>query len=297
MSFTHTHRATLAATPAQVFAAFTVARQLSHWFAEHVDVATEVGGPYRFWGRHTLDTPTAEQATQQVTQVEPDVMLGFRWEIGGVPTNVTITLAAEGATTKAVLQHAVEGELDRTRARELIDDHWRLAFGNLAAHLAGGGGVVLPDYGDPQPVVRVERTIDAPRRVVFRALTEPALINQWFGSKAAVVEPRTGGQYNLHWKYEIDGRPVDGGPTRILDFAQDERLVLDWPDWRGDASVTGQSISFTLEDAGDGGAGATRLHFLHAGFGRTADLSDFPFGWDWFLGELARVAGETARGT
>jgi uncharacterized protein YndB with AHSA1/START domain len=297
MAFSHTHRATLAATPAQVFAALTEAQQLTRWFAEHVEVGADVGAPYRFWGRHTLDTPTAAQATQQLTQVERDAVLGFRWEMAGVATHVTITLTAEGETTKAVLEHSVDGELDRPRARELIDDHWRLAFGNLAAQLAGGGGVVLPDYGDPQPVVRLVRTIEAPRAVVFRALTEPALINQWFGSKASVVEPRTGGQYHLHWKYEIDGRAVDGGPTRILDYAPDERLVLDWPDWRGDPQVTGQSIRFTLEDAGEGGDGATRLHFLHAGFGRTADLSDFPFGWDWFLGELARVSVETARAT
>lgn len=291
MPFTHTHTATLAATPAQVFAALTEGVQLTRWFAEHAEVGDAVGGAYRFWGRHTLDTPTAEQATQRITRLERDEVLGFDWSIGGVTTNVTITLTSAGIATKAVLQHEVQGELDRPRAKELIDDHWRLAFGNLAAYLAGGAGIALPDYGDPHPVVRLVRTIEAPRALVFRALTEPALINQWFGSKAAVVEPRKGGQYNLHWKYEIDGRPVEGGPTRILDYEQDSRLVLDWPDWRGDSSVTGQSITFELEDAGD----ATRLHFVHSGFGRTADLSDYPFGWDWFLSELTRVVGETAR--
>jgi len=67
---------------------------------------------------------------------------------------------------------------------------------------------------------------------------------------------------------------------------QDRKLVLDWPDWRGDDTVTGQTISFTLEPNGAG----TRLIFVHAGFTRTADIGDYPFGWDGFLGMLKEEA-------
>ena len=63
---------------------------------------------------------------------------------------------------------------------------------------------------------------------------------------------------------------------------ENERLVLNWPDWRGDETVTGQTISFQLEPIDT----RTRLTFVHAGFTRTADLSDFPFGWTWFLSQL-----------
>jgi hypothetical protein len=62
--------------------------------------------------------------------------------------------------------------------------------------------------------------------------------------------------------------------------------VLTWPDWRGDATPTGQTISFTLEPEGQG----TRLTFVHAGFSRTTDVSDYPFGWSWFLDGLKREA-------
>ena len=50
--------------------------------------------------------------------------------------------------------------------------------------------------------------------------------------------------------------------------------------------MTGQTISFTLESIGE----QTRLTFVHAGFSRTTDISDYPFGWVYFLGELVKVS-------
>ena len=42
--------------------------------------------------------------------------------------------------------------------------------------------------------------------------------------------------------------------------------------------------------------GGTQVEFVHAGFTRTAELSDSPFGWSHFLGELSKVAvAEAAR--
>jgi uncharacterized protein YndB with AHSA1/START domain len=129
--------------------------------------------------------------------------------------------------------------------------------------------------------------IEAPPTTVFRSLLEPEAVNRWFGSRSAVVEPRLGGRYELNWSYQVDGRDVVGGPTRILEFTPYQKLVLDWPDWRGDSSVTGQTITFLLEPFGNG----TPLTFVPAGFGRTTNISDYGFGWGWFLGELTREAG------
>ena len=191
----------------------------------------------------------------------------------------------EGEQTRLVLTHAVRGALPVSRPRELIHDHWTLAIGNLAQHLAGGRGVLLPDYLDPTPEVRMVVHIAASPEAVFRTLMEPSLINQWFGSAAAVVEPRVGGRYVLGWNYKVDDRDVEGGPTQILDIVPNEKLVLDWPDWRGDATVTGQTITFLLEPSGAG----TTLTFVHAGFGRTTDMGDYGFGWADMLATLVNL--------
>ncbi len=285
MTWTHEHSQTLEAPPSRVFAALTDPAELTTWFAEQVDVGATPGSPFRFWGKHTLGAPAAPDAGQLMTRLETDRMLGFSWTLHGVPTTVDIGLAADGEGTRLTLHHRVNGELPVPRPRELISDHWKFAFGNLAAHLAGGSGIVLPDYADPAPEVRLTISIDAPRDVVFRALIEPESIKRWFDAADAVVEPRKGGRYSLGWKYQVEGVDVEGGPTRILEFIPNEKLVLDWPDWRGDKSVNGQRITFHLESVGSG----TRVTFVHSGFGRTADISDYPFGWVYFMDKLEQL--------
>jgi uncharacterized protein YndB with AHSA1/START domain len=294
MSFVHEHRWSVAATPSRLFSAFTDAAQLRVWFAEQADIGAAVGAPFRFWGRHSLETPTATEATQRILVWEPEQALAFSWTIAGVSTQVTCRMTPDvakgGEHTTLVIQHEVHGALPFPRERELIDDLWRGAVGNLIAFLTGGAGLLLPDFTDPAPEVRQEILIDAPRDVVFRTLVTPALVNEWFGAKDSIIEPRTGGRYAVGWQYQVNGADVTGGPTRILEYVENERLVLDWPDWRGDASVNMQTISFTLESVGN----RTRLIFVHAGFGRATDMSDYPFGWVWFLSQLQSVATRTA---
>jgi len=294
MTWTHEHSWKLEAAPARVFAALTEADELGRWFAERVDLSLAPNGRYRFWGRHTLGNPPERDARQALTRLEPGRALGFTWTLYGVPTSVDIALAADGDATRLTLHHHVEGELPLPRPKELIYDHWLLAFGNLAAHLRGGNGIVLPDYADPAPEVRLSISIDAPREAVFRALIEPAIIKEWFDSATPIVEPRQGGRYALGWKYQVDGRDVEGGPTKILEIIPNEKLVLDWPDWRGDKTVTGQKITFHLEPEGAG----TRVTLVHSGFGRTADIGDYPFGWSYFIDKLGAVfrATQAAKG-
>ncbi|MBV9880737.1 MAG: SRPBCC domain-containing protein [Gemmatirosa sp.] len=287
MTWTHTHHATLDAPPSQVFRALTDPAALERWFAEHVDVGDAPGAPYRFWGRHTLGSRDGGPPRQTITAYVPNEALGFRWPLLGVDTEVRYALAPEGDGTRLTVTHDVPGDLGMPRERELIEDHWHLVAGNLRAHLGSGDDIMRPDYDDPAPEVRITMTIAAPVDVVFRALIEPERINRWFGTNAAEVDPRVGGRYATNWRYKIDGRDVAGGPTTILEMVPNERLVLDWPDWRGDATVTGQTITFQLEPIGDA---STRLTFVHAGFGRATDIGDYPFGWQGFLGGLKEEA-------
>jgi uncharacterized protein YndB with AHSA1/START domain len=292
MSWHFQHTFTVPATAHDIFAALTTPSALQQWFAESVDIGVDVNGAYRFWGRHSLDTPTADTATQHIVTWIPGKDLAFSWNIAGVDTQVAIQIAEQPAkgeesdqTCLVTVRHDISDTLPLARERELIEDHWRLAIGNLMSYLAGGSGIVLPDYTDPAPVVHLHIDIQAPRDVVFRALTTPSLVNQWLGSTTTIVEPHQGGRFEVGWKYQVDGRDVVGGPTRILEYVENERLTLDWPDWRGDTTVTGQTITFVLHEHN----GGTRVEFTHAGFTRTTDISDYPFGWLYFLGALRDV--------
>lgn len=281
----HEHKATLPASPDQVFDALTKPESLRRWFADEVDVSGGEGEPFRFWGRHTFATHEAGTASQRITQWEEGSRLGFTWPIDGQESEVTIALepktGEEGAVpgTSLSLRHSFSS----AQEPELIDDLWKLTMGNLDAFLRGGDGIVLPDFTDPTPEIRLSIVIDAPPDRVFSALIEPEKMSRWLGCPNAEVEPRLGGRYRYNWEYKVGDRDVVGGPTTILDYVENERLVTDWPDWRGNPDKPKTRVAWHLDDLGNG---RTRVTLIHGEFPRAVDFSDYPFGWGWFLSQL-----------
>jgi uncharacterized protein YndB with AHSA1/START domain len=293
-TWTHRHACTLPASPSRVFAALTTPQDLRRWFAQDVAVDVRHDGPFTFWGRHTYGTPAAADPRQRITRVERDRVLAFRWPFEGLDSEVLITLSPDngsdtvGKTTLA-LEHRFEAMPQGTYTKELVDDLWRLTLGNLDAHLRGGDGIVLPDYSDPSPEIRLSIVIDAPPDRVFRALIDPAALNTWIAS-SAVVDPRVGGRYSYGWKYQHGGHDVAGGPTEIVDLVPNERLVIDWPDWRGDPTKPRTRVAWLLEPVGS----KTRVTVVHGEFPRAVDISDYPFGWSSFLTRLKSLVEGSA---
>lgn len=289
--WTHEYAFPVPARADRIFSALTDDGELRRWFAEHARVEPRVGGAYRFWGRHTVGTPSEHEATGTVTIFERDRRLAYEWAICGTPSAVTIALTPEqsqhGPATKVTVTHELHGALDRPRPKELVDDWWRFTLGNLLVHTTGTGQVLRPDFADTRPEIRLMMSVDAPPETVFRALTDPDALRQWFGAPNPVVELRVGGRYDLGWRYTVDGTEVEGGPQRILDIVPNKRLAVSWPDWRGDRSVPEQSVTWQLEPDGHG---RTKVTLVHAGFVRTVDFSDYPFGWGHFMAEMAKVA-------
>ena len=94
--------------------------------------------------------------------------------------------------------------------------------------------------------VRVTRVFDAPRRLVFQALTTPDILKQWMhgpnGWTLAVceVDLRAGGTFRYVWR-KVDGREMGaGGAFRVVE--PPHRLIhseLFDDDWTGgEAEVT-----------------------------------------------------------
>lgn len=284
MSWTHEHQGELPGPPERVFRALTDPAELKRWFAESMEVEPREGGAYRFWGKRTYGAPGRGAAKQRITKLETDRKLAFTWDFEGAASEVSIELAPGKSKdgTALTLRHVFPAQPSVPYSAELLDDLWKLTLGNLDAHLRGGEGIVLLDYSDPEPAIRLSIVIDASRERVFRALMEPEALNRWVASKAE-VEPRVGGKYRYGWHYPYGSRDVEGGPTRILDLVPNERLVTDWLDWRGDDSRGSTRVAWILESVSEN---QTRLTLIHGGFSRVADFSDYPFGWRQFAETL-----------
>ena len=80
-------------------------------------------------------------------------------------------------------------------------------------------------------MLRIVRTIDAPRETVFRAWTEVELFRQWFGPVAGSTpsvefDAREGGAFRVAMK--VPGTPVVFAMGTFREINPPERLVFDF---------------------------------------------------------------------
>jgi uncharacterized protein YndB with AHSA1/START domain len=99
--------------------------------------------------------------------------------------------------------------------------------------------------------VRIERVFDAPRSKVWKAMTDPKLVAQWWGRGNKLViekfEPVRGG----HWRFveHAEGQQ-HGFEGRFREVTPEERVIQTF-EWDG---MPGHTVleTLTLEDLGDG---------------------------------------------
>lgn len=274
------------APPEKTFAALTQAEHLTSWFAANAEIELKPGGAFRFWGSNVFGAPNGDQAGASIVSVEPGRSLVFRWPVAGRDSQVELTVEPKQEFSQVAVRQIFQSAPEMVRAQQMFEDLWRMHFGNLASYLRDGAPAHMPDFTDPHPAIRSSIVIDAPRASVFRALIDPEMLKTWMWASNPVVEPRAGGAYSYGWAYKVDDRDVAGGPTRILEYVENERLVTDWPDWRGDPAVPVQKVTWLLEEEGPA---RTRVTVIHDGFTRAADVSDYPYGWRGFLEQLRAI--------
>jgi uncharacterized protein YndB with AHSA1/START domain len=251
----------VAAPPARVFEALTLASELERWFSEKAFVS-EAEGRFDFWGRHTPGSPGREEGRHRLRAFVPAARIAFDWRLRGRDTTVQIALAPSPRGTKLTLTHDAP---PRGETEISLRDFWMLSLENLRRSLEEGKAPVLCDYsmkprGGASIVVDIEAAPDA----VFGALTRPSDLDRWMNAKST-VEPVAGGRMSFGWPTE--------GPVRILSIVPNERLSYTW-EHRGDPETI---VTWTLETP-NGGRTATRLTLVHSGFG-DRDTEDFRTGW------------------
>lgn len=141
--------------------------------------------------------------------------------------------------------------------------------------------------------IEKEIVIDAPIEVVWRIVTEPDQIRQWF-SREAELDSRTGGEGRFSFE---SGRTFY---LQVESFEPPHRFAYRWQHEKGSRARPENSmlVEFTLQVEG----GGTRLRVVESGFdqinwtdeAKAKYFEDHASGWHFFLGQLRDYA-PTAR--
>ncbi len=126
--------------------------------------------------------------------------------------------------------------------------------------------------------VSITRHLEAPRRSVWAAFTDPERLRSWFWPPSfgtlCAVEARVGGGYSI--RSESAGIAVTG---RFESVSPEHGLVATWR-WDGDEQES--RFSLDLEEEGEG----TRLALLHDGLTDEQEVESHRAGWESCLDRL-----------
>ena len=137
--------------------------------------------------------------------------------------------------------------------------------------------------------IRKTIEIDASPETVFRAISNPAELTNWFPD-AAVLEPNVGGKFKFTFSKDSarcgknqedvssEGKVVEFVPNKRLAYTWQHKNIPDFPE---------TVVTWELEQIGKS---KTRVTLTHSGFtGKEGDkgIEAHDQGWTFFLNELA----------
>ena len=114
---------------------------------------------------------------------------------------------------------------------------------------ATAGTTIMTMPGDRE--IHTERIFNAPRERVWRAMTAPALVAQWWGRGNKLVVERLEVERGGHWRFvEHSDHGAHGFEGRFREVVPLERMsqTFEWDGMPGYPAVQ----TLTLEDLGDG---------------------------------------------
>lgn len=120
--------------------------------------------------------------------------------------------------------------------------------------------------------IRIERIFDAPRERVWRAMTDPALVSQWWGRGNRLVIERMEVERGGHWRFvEHSPEGVQGFEGRYREVSPPTRIVqtFEWDGMPGHVVVE----TMVLEELGDGRTRIVTTSLFHTPEERDGMLS------------------------
>jgi uncharacterized protein YndB with AHSA1/START domain len=176
---------------------------------------------------------------------------------------ITVTFEDAGAGTRMTLRH--DG-IPAGTMREQTSAGWNESFDKLAELVSATKHAARLTALPGRQEILITSVFDAPRELVFRAYTEPALIERWWGPRRYTtvvdrLEARTGGAWRFlnrdaeGGEFAFHGVYHDVSPDRIVGTFEFEGVpghvsleTAVFEERGGTTTVTGRSVFQTVED-------------------------------------------------
>ncbi len=138
--------------------------------------------------------------------------------------------------------------------------------------------------------IKKELVIKSPPSRVFKAITDPKQLTQWFPDVAS-LDPKIGGKIAFRFS-QSNSQTISDNPKiegEIIELEKNKKLVYTWghPD---NSKFPLTRVTWNLESIG---IGMTKVTITHAGFTDQDVLNSYSDGWSWFMGRLSIFANPT----
>jgi uncharacterized protein YndB with AHSA1/START domain len=155
----------------------------------------------------------------------------------------------------------------------------------------------IEHVADERPTLRMQRSFNAPRAVLWAIWTKPEMLARWFGPAhcpaiSAKSDLRVGGNWSATLQWSTDGQQLR--PHGVyLEIVPGRRLVFTFK-WEGDhedGPPVDTRVTVMLRDGPDGG---TTLDFIHAELKSPESVVGHREGWISSFDRLDAVLEESA---
>jgi uncharacterized protein YndB with AHSA1/START domain len=227
---------TFNAPVAKVWNALTNKEEITQWSFDMKEFKPEVGFEFEFYGEKD-GVKYFHRCV--ITEAIPRKKLAYTWRYEGHQGNslVTFELFAEGKQTRLRLTHEGLESFPKTPAfaRENFVKGWTMIVGSLLKEY------VENKFADREIVIT--RIVDAPRELVWEAMTNPRHVINWWGPSGfsdtiEKMDVRPGGV----WQHVMHGPDGTDYPNKSVfkEVVKPERLVFS----HGGGKKGGPGVSF-----------------------------------------------------
>ena len=218
---------------ARVWQAMTTTEEMHRWFFELKEFQPVVGFEFDFTVEHEGNTYSH---LCKVTEAVPQKKLAFTWRYQGHEGNslVTFELLAEGKKTRLKLTHSGLETFPQTPqfARKNFEGGWNFISSALGDFV---------ENADKE--IYITRVFDAPRELLWEAMTNPKHVVNWWGPRGftttiETMDFRVGGE----WKHTMRGPDGAEYPNHSIfkEIVKPEKIVYS----HGGHKKGGPEVSF-----------------------------------------------------